>query len=125
MREAVATLIGGATLGGMTYGIDTEEPGHKSDFWYGIAWSIWIPIVFHILGHTDAWAWMAMATLSASTFAFGVVHRHTSLLDLMHGGVWGGFARLKHPRKRFLAVMLCIMFVIPVLGVLRSLLGTH
>jgi hypothetical protein len=41
-------------------------------------------------------------------FAFGILHHHTALADLMTpgGGVLGGLRQINHPRKRLLSVVL-------------------
>jgi hypothetical protein len=114
----------------MSFVLTSAEARYRRDFLYGTGWYIFslaagVGVVSWMVkggwaeGSGNAVNWIYAFPAAAMMFAFGVLHHHTALADLMTPGVGvlGGLRQVVHPRKRFLSVVL--LAAVPVFLLLR------
>jgi hypothetical protein len=103
----------------MSLVLSSADPRHVRDFLYGLAWYLFalaVALAFFAWAVVNGWEtaagrelqWIYTFPMLAMMFAFGVLHHHTPLADLMTPGVGvlGGLRQVNHPHKRLLSVVL-------------------
>ena len=103
----------------MSFALNSAEPRFRRDFQYGAGWYIFSLAtgvglaLWRRNGGPEqpsggSVSWIYVFPFAAMMFAFGVLHHHTALADLItpRVGVLGGLRQMNHPRKRFLSAVL-------------------